>query len=77
MAAVVGPIRIDDLELRYGGITLFRIAEVVAAERKIRNAHRKAHLRVVLRNFLMRPCSKAGHPLDIGGPVRVEPEALR
>ena len=74
---MVGPIGIDHLELRHGRVALFRIAEIIAAKHKVRYTHGKAHLRMILRDLLMRPLRKASHPLDIGGPVRMKLQAFR
>ena len=70
MAAVVGPVRIDDADFRYRRIPLFFFAKIGLAELQVVEAHGKAHVR---RQFLQRGVVHRRKAFDDGDVCRLFP----
>ena len=69
MAAVVGPVGVDDLQLSQAGIPLLLVSEIVPAKGEIRRRHGKPHGLPVRGDFLLRHGGEAGYPRHVGGHV--------
>ena len=66
VAAVVGPVCIDNFELGLGGVALFGY-KVVAHEREVFDRHSKAHLSMIGGDLSVAHGGEALHRLHIGG----------
>ena len=64
MAAVVGPVGIDELQFRHGRVALFGVAEIGLRKAQIVNVHGEAVCTEYIKKGFFAACDKAGDSAD-------------